>query len=804
MVGASKPASSPDSEEDDDDDNDFDIDELLDDEEDDSGVDTYADKGEKPEPAEEFSEESLKRFRETNVRFAHASIRDFLVQQRNFSLDAHTGSVPIYVDPRLADLHIANVCMNRIIEFGTNYVDRDDRPDFIRYSCGNWTDHLTSANEVALTDSEKAGAVKTIVTLFTDPTALNGLIRGMLECQYFAKMLYYFKDPTFVSTLRKSWLTTAKQEDFSCQQWEWIQKSIESHKEFFRPLVATTAELWLTKTGPDDIMYENRFYLTVLSWILWAWVVLDGTGLAGTENLNINRLLSYEYPEFDETIYETLVNSFDVEKTQYWYCAHGWLLRGSNKSTRGAELFKKALEIDPTCWDALEGLGWCLRQEKFDEATKYMEKAMENVPKSLEVSRVRVKSNLVIFLLEKEDYETVIKWTSENYDPTPRKFNSAEFQMVAVYISALFALRDYDRVHEILVDISRLPINQGVVYFLGFRYMFKEIGIPLWIHGDAVQIVQPWIDAVLNPQYRLLDGIPWTVLWCAEFMLNFYPTSDVALELLERVAAPSFSADLSKELRAKFEEYRGFIEESLAGIYVEKARQAHGDGREPNEFVNKLHALAIVDEGGNPGKQPTYKISPAAAILGSYLRETGATESTWKACIKPMMLQQIDLLCDDDPGNDLEAYADLVTALIAAGDLDNARAASVPLGMVFTYPDAIDKIAECGYPKMVFICDGPCSTDNCRQKTKGGESKADGYKEIWYCTCCYETQYCEECVEVAKKGELPQRKCNKDHQFVKILPVPEELEKVVIWNAEKQVVEVDREWLERLRDAWSS
>ena len=80
----------------------------------------------------------------------------------------------------------------------------------------------------------------------------------------------------------------------------------------------------------------------------------------------------------------------------------------------------------------------------------------------------------------------------------PREFNPGAFQMVAVYIWALFALHDYDRVHEILVDMSRLPTNYGMPWFLGLSSMYKEIGIPLWMHHDAEHIVQPWIDAVLN------------------------------------------------------------------------------------------------------------------------------------------------------------------------------------------------------------------------------------------------------------------------------------------------------------------
>ncbi|KAJ4301622.1 hypothetical protein N0V90_003715 [Kalmusia sp. IMI 367209] len=781
------------------DDDDFDIDQISDEEAGDDGADDRSERGfdEKLETIQEISKDTLKRWRETRVRFTHASIRDFLVQSRIFNLDAHTGSVPVYIDPRLADLHMADICMKRIIEFGTNYIDRVEKPDFIGYSCRAWIEHLKSADKLGLTGSEKVEVVKTFVNLFTDPVALNGLVRGMGNYHYYGTMLHFIKNPTFASMIRNHWFTVANQEDYSSEQWEWIQKSKESNKELFRPLAKTAARLWLERSGPDDLLFESQHSVRFFLWILWAWIGLDDTGSRGVESLNLSRLFSYKDPEFDEAIYEKLCDSFDFEKTQYWYCAHGWLMYNSDQPTRSAELFIKALEIDPNCWYAHAGLGWCWQEENFDDAKKSLEKAMENIPKSLKVMRLRLKSNVMAWMLERDDDEAVAKWAGESYDPVPKELNSGEFAMVMTYILALFALKRYDRLHEILVDISRLPMGIAMPEFMGLCCALQqEIGIPLWLHGDAVQVMQPCIDEFLASKQHM-ETFPWGTVWFAQFMYSFYPTSDAAQELLERIAARSFSDNLGEEVRAKFEESRGIIEELLACIYAEKARQAHADGSEPKVFVDKLHAMAIADESSD-----TYKINSASLLLACYWREMGEEEKNWKACLRPTMLEGIDMLRDDDPGNDLEAYYYLTKALIAAGDFDNAIAANVPYGLGLTYPLAIDRILGKGFPSFNYSCDGICSIRSFHQSSTSGNSQNDS-KEVWYCTSCYDTTFCEVCIEQVKKGELPWRKCNKDHQFLKVLPVSEELkERAAAWNAEKEELEVNAGWLEGLKSDW--
>lgn len=260
---------------------DFDIDDLSldDDEADDDSThmeagDMNADKGSRRETSSDgLSKETLNRFRNTRVRFTHSSIRDFLVQPRSVSLDTHTGPVPILVDPRIADMHIANLCMQRLIDHGAVHTNRPNPCDFLAYASDHFADHLISINFQSLSQMEKQSVNKQICGLFHSPQGLEGLIRASFGSGLAVRSLHmffeHFKIPT---AIRVDWLKSALKMDFSSEEWDWIQASIDSPKELFRPLAIQASKMWLTKSGNDDVDYCNDQFQLYLAWIIFCWL----------------------------------------------------------------------------------------------------------------------------------------------------------------------------------------------------------------------------------------------------------------------------------------------------------------------------------------------------------------------------------------------------------------------------------------------------------------------------------------------------------------------------------------------------
>ena len=249
----------------------FDIDDLsLDDDESEEGGQEDLDGTTRNEAAENeykedggLSKETLKQFWRTDVRFTHASIRDFLIKPRDINLDTRMGPVRIATNPRTADMHIASICMQRIID----YADKAEDCDFLFYSGSYFTDHLVSIEATSITSEEKHPIILQICKLFFNAQGLENLIT--VTYGSFNKTIHaFFENPKFATTIRTEWLKYAVQDHFSMEEWDWIRESINSSKEFFRPLALQASKMWLTKKGHDDPAYcKDRFQL-YLVWII--------------------------------------------------------------------------------------------------------------------------------------------------------------------------------------------------------------------------------------------------------------------------------------------------------------------------------------------------------------------------------------------------------------------------------------------------------------------------------------------------------------------------------------------------------
>jgi hypothetical protein len=248
---------------------DFDIDDLSLEDDEDGGeddtntpaIDSAVDQKAKTDDG--LSKETLKRFWRTDVRFTHASIRDFLVKPRDLNLDAHTGAVGIMVDSKTADMRVASVCMQRVIDFAGKPKDCD----FVYYSGTYFTDHLTSFDARSITVEEKQPIIHQICKLFFHADGIEKLISVTNWC--FNKTLHaFFENPKFATTIRADWLKDADHDRFSTAESDWLRKSVDSSKELFQPLALKAHRIWLTKNGHGDPDYcKDRFQL-YLVWII--------------------------------------------------------------------------------------------------------------------------------------------------------------------------------------------------------------------------------------------------------------------------------------------------------------------------------------------------------------------------------------------------------------------------------------------------------------------------------------------------------------------------------------------------------
>jgi hypothetical protein len=397
--------------------------------------------------------------------------------------------------------------------------------------------------------------------------------------------------------------------------------------------------------------------------------------------------------------------------------------------------------------------------------------------------------------MNKRDYEAAAKLGKEILKIRDQ-YSIVDIAIAAVYISALHACQQYSQILEVMQDISQHGPEYGELAFAELQGVHHEIGRVLWTRGLVLSIVKPWIDYFFTPGSERDLRIPLVAVEFAAFMYSFYPEVEQSLECFERLAGAKFRAELGEELRPTLKGSIPTIESYLARIYYQKAVAVKKAGQDPSEWVSKLKNLAIAEQS-NSGDNPTYKINNAALLLCTYLRRDGVEKIAWKPCIRHAMLEAIDMLGDNDPLNDVDAYILLVDTLIAAGDVENARAAASVVFMpesVSSNPELVESLKAINFAAKRYRCNGPCTSLNFCSK--------ENYSEMYFCLECRDTTFCEDCVVIAKNGELPYRKCSPDHEFVQFFPVPEEAKDVAAKFVDGKTMEVNREWLDSLRREW--
>lgn len=208
-----------------------------------------------------LSKDALWRFRHTQVRFAHASIRDFVVKS-----NCQTSILGISVDLRVAELHILIQCLQSILNYDRNY----NGPTLQDYAASYFTSHLYSVDPTSLTDEERSQVVRFLCKLFGREDRTANLIK-VTYLNANKTLHYFFEDPSFARHVRKEWLSKAKLEPFTAEDRDWIIKATSSQKDFYRPLANQAAKMWLTKYQDGDLPIHDRYKLYLI-WIIWGFL----------------------------------------------------------------------------------------------------------------------------------------------------------------------------------------------------------------------------------------------------------------------------------------------------------------------------------------------------------------------------------------------------------------------------------------------------------------------------------------------------------------------------------------------------
>jgi len=416
---------------------------------------------------------------------------------------------------------------------------------------------------------------------------------------------------------------------------------------------------------------------------------------------------------------------------------------------------------------------------------------MKLVPPDSSSLTSQLQSDLIEMMMSKNDYRSALQYAKQTYEKYP------DVDIMILHVRCLYALRDFKEIVNIIKDFQSSKDGADPYAFFSLRGACFEISGSL-SYENSITLIQPMVSKALESCDSNNEFIetPWWAAHVAEFMYHGYDDTTASMELFERIASPKFKSDLSPELQWTYDYLSSTSTKHLALIYYDRAVTAHNCGQDTSAWVGKLRKLATSED--KQRGSVVYQMNDSAYMLGIYLRKYAkVNESDWKACFRNPIVEGLDMLSDEDPLNDINAYVRLVTLLMAAGDVQNASAVSAVILTEYTTGEDTEvrkALKAINFQGPFLKCDGLCSNV---VNTYGTD-----YRELHTCTECLSTHFCQDCFPLLKKGEMPKRVCNPKHEFIQILPVPEEVEGIAA-RFDGKTMQVQKEWLDALRKKWS-
>lgn len=405
---------------------------------------------------------------------------------------------------------------------------------------------------------------------------------------------------------------------------------------------------------------------------------------------------------------ESIADIEPVQKSEHYYTSIAWTMmeagylagRAVEYAERAIEHFRKAVELKPGGWVAMEGLAICYGEHlhEFETAIQYMEDAKRNIPQTedFQANSFYLEARIPGWTLQLgNDQESVNKAQtvyegSRKYDYGRGDTNDGSIlRSIKNYTEALYRTRNYDGFIELLYELDqRVPCGRQTslwTLFIQAQYaswfnnlIFDKVGtITRIVKSDALQ---SFMRASIKKSIKLdAESIAqgeshiWLADQAAQWQYSYAPQREESIELWESIVAlvDQSNGNVQQSQAA----YRTGAAAYLSMMYFDVAKNSQDNGGDFSAHISKLKNLAKHRQGS----KQYYRASYPALVYGMWLHEhANAEEESWKECIRPSIKQALYLLSDEDPWNDQRAYVQLGQALLLGGDILNA---SIALGI---------------------------------------------------------------------------------------------------------------------------
>ncbi|KIW11867.1 hypothetical protein PV08_09140 [Exophiala spinifera] len=777
----------------------------------------------------------------STVTFAHARIRDYLVQEGNprtrkwddCRVVPEIDQFKMQMVQTLLDLAMKPITQ----KYGVHLLKE--------YAAENCISHLLEIDLVGM------------------PPSLCGRVGSRLASLcYDGKLFYNIQDGQWQTTIDTWLLDTrktnvvrsliAKGIDYLDTDYAeirpWALQAVKSARVLLEPLMKECARLWLAKRAWDDMDWFNK--CEGETWVLLAYEFLTQNG----ENVGPFSVLkgTRRVGRITRELIDQVAKSQNLEQDEYWFTGIAWTtMQGEDArhSRKAIEYFEKAVSLaddrtrrlygvaKPVAWVAYEGLSRCYGDNLLQSqpALEAMRNAIEALPPFCLKYGVDYyfKARAAYWQLKLDrDYQVASRIGREAYERsqdymfgTKSPSDHVIMDSVKVYIEILSWMQDFDSISTVIRDLSTrqtlLPGCSLLNCFLRynkftdheFRRLTNFIAMVLYQRRD------PELENLLQDNFKKVayvdtSGKPfWNdlrlAIRSANFLLRHFKDVNSATKIHKSILSAIDSNDETYRQRmrpirdqaAAFLSFRHF-NEAIDAKVAKKGLRA--------QAIDNLRHLAM-----NETRQ--YRASYSALLYGVWLRDHQPKSKRpepkppkpWRPAFEPSVTEAINKLYDDDTWNDDDAYTQLGEALMMANDLDNAATAFGIALMQALEPvvphqgtgfDSIPENAEelaylkCAISSQIRRCDGIC------------DPSKDDFKELWCCRFCEKTWLCGDCVLLLKKQDNEADRyvvCSSDHEHLQAYPLSERAKDIV--NALRHNdSSKHHQWLQTLLGDWKT
>ena len=342
--------------------------------------------------------------------------------------------------------------------------------------------------------------------------------------------------------------------------------------------------------------------------------------------------------------------------------------------------FKEALEMDPDAWLPKEGLARVYGgQGLYSDAISLMQDACDCIPRNFEHLGGYLLPWIAIWKREIGDCVGAYRAAREGHIADPSSL-LAQY----IFLEALYQEGFSNDVVEMLKHLAGCWSLEKSMSWLT-RLLLQNCYYPVFVYlGHAFQTTGnlPFIFAELE---KLLDVVSKSrdeyskvALHgqVALFKYEYDNQVESSIQLLEQaLKMDKISNTLS--IYQKHGEKKVF-EHTLAQLYFDSAVRAKKEGKNPSPITRKLKKMATVTSSTTENTDDAFEFwgaGYASMLWGRWRREYEAAQAAdWRKCFRARILEELKLLDDDDPTNDMQGLHTLAITLLHVDDSINAAA----------------------------------------------------------------------------------------------------------------------------------